>query len=117
VGLERGPLSFVSIIEELLGRKSSGSGLESREYGSRDPSRWPRGIFYPRKVALTSPTSGGLSVGIVRSRTRATEFVLFCLFVTSNHVGKAWDNGWFMDIFLDDGPSWLGPSCPCHLTM
>jgi hypothetical protein len=29
--LERGPLSLVSTIEELLGRKSSGSGLESRE--------------------------------------------------------------------------------------
>jgi hypothetical protein len=30
VGLERGPLSFVSIIEELLEWKSSGSGLENR---------------------------------------------------------------------------------------
>jgi hypothetical protein len=37
VGLETGPLSLMSKIEELLGRKSSGSGLESREYGSRDP--------------------------------------------------------------------------------
>jgi hypothetical protein len=33
VGLERGPLSLVSTVEELLGRKNSGSGLESREYG------------------------------------------------------------------------------------
>jgi hypothetical protein len=39
VGLERGPLSLVSTIVELLGRKSSGCGLESREYGRRDPSR------------------------------------------------------------------------------
>jgi hypothetical protein len=31
--LERGPLSLVSTIEELLGRKRSGSGLEIREYG------------------------------------------------------------------------------------
>jgi hypothetical protein len=30
VVLERGPLSLVSTIEELLGRKSSGSGLEIR---------------------------------------------------------------------------------------
>jgi hypothetical protein len=30
VGLEWGPLSLVSTTEELLGRKSSGSGLESR---------------------------------------------------------------------------------------
>jgi hypothetical protein len=29
-GLERGPLSLVSTTEELLGRKSSGSGLENR---------------------------------------------------------------------------------------
>jgi hypothetical protein len=39
VGLERGLLSLVSTTEELLGSKSSGSGLESREYGRRDPSR------------------------------------------------------------------------------
>jgi hypothetical protein len=35
----RGSLSFVSTTEELLGRKSSGSGLENREYGRRDPPR------------------------------------------------------------------------------
>jgi hypothetical protein len=31
--------SVVSTIEELLGRKSSGSCLENREHGRRDPSR------------------------------------------------------------------------------
>jgi hypothetical protein len=36
VGLERGPLSLASTTEELLGRNSSGSGLESLEYGRRD---------------------------------------------------------------------------------
>jgi hypothetical protein len=30
--------------------------------------------LYPQKLAVTSPTSGGRSVGIVRSRTQATEF-------------------------------------------
>jgi hypothetical protein len=35
VGLERGPLSLVSAIEELFGRKSSGHGLENREYGCK----------------------------------------------------------------------------------
>jgi hypothetical protein len=35
VGPERGPLSLVSTIEELLGRKNSCSGLESQEYGRR----------------------------------------------------------------------------------
>jgi hypothetical protein len=73
VGLEGGPLSLVSTIEELLGRKSSGSGLEHRDYGRRG------------SVALTTQhasissswhlvhLSGGHSVGIVRSRTKATE--------------------------------------------
>jgi hypothetical protein len=32
VGLERGPLSLVGTTEELLGTKSSGSGLENLEY-------------------------------------------------------------------------------------
>jgi hypothetical protein len=38
LGLEQGPLSLVSTIKELLERKRSGFGLESREYGRRDPS-------------------------------------------------------------------------------
>jgi hypothetical protein len=36
----------------------------------------PLKALYPRKIALTSPTSGGRSVGIVRSRTKTTEFSL-----------------------------------------
>jgi hypothetical protein len=39
VGMERGPLSLVSKNEELLERKSIGSGLENRDYGHRDPPR------------------------------------------------------------------------------
>jgi hypothetical protein len=31
--------------------------------------------LYPKKLALTSPTSGDRSVGIVRLRTKATDFV------------------------------------------
>jgi hypothetical protein len=50
VGLERGQLSLVSTTEELLERNSSGSGLENREYGRRDPSRRPRDTLYPQKV-------------------------------------------------------------------
>jgi hypothetical protein len=76
VVLERGPLSLVSTTKELLERKNSVSDLESREYGCRDLSRWPHGTLYPQKLAITSPTSGGRSVGIVRSRTQATEFSL-----------------------------------------
>jgi hypothetical protein len=73
VRLERGQLSFVSTTEELLGRKSCGSGLENREYGRMDPSRWPRGTLYPQTLALTSSTNGGLSVGTISLRTQATE--------------------------------------------
>jgi hypothetical protein len=50
VGLERGPLNFVSTIEKLLERNSSCFGLEILKYGHRDPSRWPRGTLYPQKV-------------------------------------------------------------------
>jgi hypothetical protein len=64
----------MSTIEELLERKSSGSGLEIREYGRRDPSRWPRGALYPQKLAVISLTSSSRSVGLVRSLTQATEF-------------------------------------------
>jgi hypothetical protein len=75
VGLERSPLSLVSIIEELLGRKSSGSGLENKNYGRRGSAALTtRHPLYPQKLALTWPTGGRRSVGIVRSRTQATEF-------------------------------------------
>jgi hypothetical protein len=52
VGLELGPLSLVSTSEELLGRNSSDSGLESREYGRTDPSRSPRGTLLSSKVGI-----------------------------------------------------------------
>ena len=44
--------------------------------------------LYPEKLALTSPTGGGRSVGIVRSRTKATGvclFVVFLLFPPVHH--------------------------------
>jgi hypothetical protein len=57
-----------STAHALLERKCSGSGLQTREYGRSHPSRSPRGTRYPQKLTITSPTSGGLSVGIVHSR-------------------------------------------------
>jgi hypothetical protein len=75
VGLEWGPLSLASTIEELLERKSSDSSLEIWEYGHGDWLCWPRNTFYPQKLALASPKSGGRSVSIVRSQTKATEFI------------------------------------------
>jgi hypothetical protein len=50
------------------------SGIESREYGRRDPSRLPHGTLYPKKLALTSLTSGGRSVSTIRLWTQVTEF-------------------------------------------
>jgi hypothetical protein len=76
VGQERGPLSLVNTIEKLFGWNNSGTGLEIIEYGGREPSRSPRDTPYPQNSALTSPTSGGRLVGIVRSRTKASEFCL-----------------------------------------
>ena len=46
--------------------------------------------LYPQKFALTSPTGGGRSVGIVRSRTKATEFSLFYYtFLTALQFGRS----------------------------
>ena len=47
--------------------------------------------LYPQKLALTSPTGGGRSVGIVRSRTKARSFsfMYVCTYVCmSCHVRK-----------------------------
>jgi hypothetical protein len=66
VGLERVPLSLVSTTEELLGRKSSGSGLESRDYGRRDSSRLLRDTPLSAKVGTNFAG---------KWRTQATEFV------------------------------------------
>jgi hypothetical protein len=62
VGLERGPLSLVSTIEELLGRNSSGSGLENRKYGRMDPPCWLRDTLISSKVG-TNFVDKRLSLG------------------------------------------------------
>jgi hypothetical protein len=64
-----GPLRLVSTSVKLLERNSSGLGLENRDYGRRGSA-----VLTTQKLTLTSPTSGGRSIGIVRSRTQATEF-------------------------------------------
>jgi hypothetical protein len=74
VGLERVHLASWMQLRSCLKEKNSGSGLGDWDYGCRDPSCWPRDTLYPQKLALTSPTVGGRSVGIVRLRTKATEF-------------------------------------------
>jgi hypothetical protein len=79
LGLERVPLSFVGKIEELLERKSSGSGLETEITAVEVRCAKHATPFYPQKLALTSPTSGGRSVGIVSSRTKSAELLLLLL--------------------------------------
>jgi hypothetical protein len=74
VGLERGPLILVSTIEELLERKTSGSGLENRDYGRRGSVADYAKLLYSQNLARISPTGGG------HLRSQATEFDSFVLF-------------------------------------
>jgi hypothetical protein len=52
VGLKRDPLNLVSTIEELLGRTSSGFGLENLDYGRRDTPRLPRDTPLSAEVGI-----------------------------------------------------------------
>jgi hypothetical protein len=52
------------------------SGLENRDYGRRGSAALTtRHPSIREKLAVTSPTNGGRSAGIVCSQTQATEFV------------------------------------------
>jgi hypothetical protein len=66
VGLERVPLSLASTIEELLGRIKQRLGSRKPIIRPWGALRWPRETLYALNLALTSPTSGGRSVSIVR---------------------------------------------------
>jgi hypothetical protein len=79
VGLKWGSLSLVRIIEELLERKSSCSGQENRINDRGGSVALTTRHLYPQKLALTLPTSGGRSVGIVRLWTKG-HGVLFIFF-------------------------------------
>jgi hypothetical protein len=76
VSLERGPLSLVSTTEELLDRKVVAYvyKTENTPVGIRHSDHVAPSIR--KKLAITSSTSGGRSVGIVRSRTKTMEFSL-----------------------------------------
>jgi hypothetical protein len=63
------------------------SGLETEINGRGNLLRWPRNTLYPQKLALTSPTSGGRSVDIVRLRFKATGFIIiYGLLLQSNYT-------------------------------
>jgi hypothetical protein len=86
VGLEGVALRLLSTIEELLERRNSGFGLENREYGRRVRHADHVAPCIRKKLALTSPTSGCRSVGIVRSWTQATEFFWSARFYFSMQI-------------------------------
>jgi hypothetical protein len=48
-------------------------------------------------LAITSPTSGGRSVGIVRSRTQTMEFVFFMLSFSTHASSQAYITGLIVD--------------------
>jgi hypothetical protein len=74
--MERGPLSLVSTTEELLGIVAAPVYKgENVAVGIRHADHVAPSIG--KNLALTSLTSGGRSVGIVRLQTEATEFFFF----------------------------------------
>jgi hypothetical protein len=76
VCLVHGQLSLVSTIEELLGRTSCGTGLESREYGCRRSVTLTTWLPLSLEVG-TNFADKRRSLGIVRSRTQTTKFFFF----------------------------------------
>jgi hypothetical protein len=93
VGQERGPLSLVSTTEELLGRKTSGSGLENRDYGLKGSIAVTTWHPLSGNVGSIFAKSCGPSVGIVRWRTQATEFLFVVL------------NLWYKTLFFPSPPN------------
>jgi hypothetical protein len=63
-------------LRSYLKEKVAAPVYRNQEYGRRDSSRWPRGTLYPQKYSLTSPTSSGRSVDMIRWRTKALELLL-----------------------------------------
>jgi hypothetical protein len=81
VGLERGPLSLVSTTEELLDRKVTALVYKTENTAVRIRHAHHVVPSIRKKLEITSPTSGGRSVGIVRSRTQTMEFSLVFIIV------------------------------------
>jgi hypothetical protein len=83
-------------------KESSGSGLEKTEINGRGGSlRCPCDTLYPPKLALSSPTKGGRSAGIVRWRTKDLEF---------------YTPIWYTRLSEHDFTSFQGNQLPSHYT-
>jgi hypothetical protein len=76
MGLERGPLSLESTIEELIGRESSGSGLENRDYG-----RWKRCVDHSTSSISKRCHYFGRQAAVARSVQYACGLMPRSLFV------------------------------------
>jgi hypothetical protein len=76
VGLERGPLILVSITEELLDREVAAPVYKSENtaVGIRHADHVAPSVH--KKLAITSPSSVGRSIGIVHSWNETTNFSL-----------------------------------------
>jgi hypothetical protein len=72
VGLQGGPLSLVSATEDLLERRSSGSGPEIRECGRGDPWRWHqvRRRAAAARAEAGNPLRPAASSATAKERTR-----------------------------------------------
>jgi hypothetical protein len=68
VGLEQGPFSLLSTVEELLERKSSSSSLENQKYGIGIHHADHATPSIRKKLTLTSLIRGGRSGSTVRSQ-------------------------------------------------
>jgi hypothetical protein len=75
-GSGTGPLSLVRVTKEILGWKSSGSGSKNPRLTAVGVRCVDHASPSPQKLALSSPTSGGRSVVIVRLRTKGTDFLM-----------------------------------------
>jgi hypothetical protein len=69
----------VSTIEELLRRIVAAIVQKADNTAPRGSVAMTTRYLLSAKLALISPTSGGRSIGIIRSQAKATEFVLFYL--------------------------------------
>jgi hypothetical protein len=95
VGLERSPLSLVSTAEELLGRKSSGSGLENRDYAGGVPPSW----------LLDTPLSAEVFTNFANKRRSlgrySSEFLFFPPFPSRKTLALLFSNrSWFCSCSL-----------------
>jgi hypothetical protein len=82
VGLERGPLSLVSTTEELLGRKSNGSDLGTREYDRRNRQGVGSSLGVWRGVTTSHCKKQALrNISVLKSNTKRIIYGYICGFL------------------------------------